>query len=153
MSEPLRLSGIVATAGKSASAYATKDDLATALAGLEGKIAGMLTSMEQSSKKWEHSPLPDPLPVVKEEWLVIDEGMVGVELDKGQIVESIFEDSEPEKIQGLSISQAQSVLVESLRWFELILGCRLMNPWTLSIPLWDNYIRRRVHRLFTCILS
>lgn len=72
VSGPLHLSGIVATAAASTSAYVAKDDLAAALAGLEGKIAAILNSMEQGSamgqgsKKEECSPSPDP-PLVEEE--------------------------------------------------------------------------------------
>lgn len=73
VSEPLSWSGIVATAGASTSAYFTKDDLAAVLAGLEGKIAGMLTSMTQGGKKQERSPSSDPPPVVEEEWVDIDD--------------------------------------------------------------------------------
>lgn len=51
--------GIVFTASVSNLAYVTKDNLAEALMGPEGKIAGMIVSMVQSGRKRERSPLPD----------------------------------------------------------------------------------------------
>lgn len=79
--EPKQQSGIVATAVASTSAYITNDDLAVELPSLEGKIDGMVSFMAQSSKRWERFPSPDPPPVVEEEWVDIDEGVVKVELE------------------------------------------------------------------------
>lgn len=75
-SEPLHLSGIVATAETSTSAYITKDDLVVALASLEGKIADMLNSMVQGVKKWKKSPSPVPSPGMEEEWVDIEKEVV-----------------------------------------------------------------------------
>lgn len=52
VSEPLHLTGIVTTVGASTSAYVTRDDLAAPLAGLEVKIAGMLTFKSKQRKSW-----------------------------------------------------------------------------------------------------
>lgn len=62
------------------------------MAGLEGKVAGMLASIGQSGKKQERSPSPVPYPVREEERVEIDEEAVEVELE-GQAVDST---SEPE---------------------------------------------------------
>lgn len=109
ISEPLWLSGIVTTARASTSAYVTKDDLAAAMASLEGKIVGILDSMEQDGKKWEHFPSPDHPPVVEEEFVNIEKELARVELEEGQIVDSTSEDSEPKEVQELS--QAWRVIV------------------------------------------
>lgn len=91
-SEPLRLSGIVATTGTSTSACVFKDDLAAAFVSTEGKIAGMLTSMAQDGKKWKHSPSPDSPPVVEEEeWVALNEKAVRIELE-GQLLDSTSEE-------------------------------------------------------------
>lgn len=49
--ESLYLSGFVATARALTFAYINKDDLAVALEGLEGKIAGMITPIAQGGNK------------------------------------------------------------------------------------------------------
>lgn len=70
----------------------------------------MLTSMEQGGKKQKPSPSPNP-PLVMEKWIEIEEEVVGVEVEEDQTVQSKSED--PEENQGLSISQAQRVLMQS----------------------------------------
>lgn len=54
--------------------------------------------------------------------------MAGLDLKESQMGDSTSAESEPEEVEGSSVSQAQRVLVRSLRWFELILGYLQLNP-------------------------
>lgn len=124
-SESLRLSGIVATSNVSASAYVTKDDLASALAGLEEKMAKMIASVSQSGKK--HKRSPSPLPVLEQEWADDIEVPLG-DREEGQADDSSSsEDSISE--ESFSASQSQKLLVQSFT--ELV---RFAYKWPPFLP-------------------
>lgn len=75
--------------------------------------------MAQGGKKQERFHSPDSPPVVKEEWVDIDEDVAGIE--KGHTVESTSEDSEPGDVHGPSVSA--NPLQDGL-----VSGCLLLNP-------------------------
>lgn len=97
---------LVATTGASTLHHVTKEDLA---------FACMFSSIGQGLKKRTKSPLHVLPPVVDEEWLDIDEEAEGVALEEGHTMDSTYGESEPEEILGLIVSQAQRMLVHSLR--------------------------------------
>ncbi|PIO36080.1 hypothetical protein AB205_0175550, partial [Aquarana catesbeiana] len=124
LAEPLHLSGVVATTNIPASAYVTKDDLASALAGLEGELAGMIASVTQGGKKRHRSPSPEPGPSgeslehqdslsqmgpcdLDPEWAEDLEEVAVKDKEEGEAEESSAE--EP-----ISASQSQKLFIQSL---------------------------------------
>lgn len=104
-----------ATAGASTIAYITKDNLVVALASLEGKFAGMLTSMMQGVKKWKRCPSLVPSQVMEEQRVDNDMEVVKIELEEGQMIESTYE---AEEVQGCLSHKLRRYLVQSL--FEIV---------------------------------
>lgn len=107
-SEPLWLSGIVATANASDSTYVTKDNLASALAGLKGKIAGMIASVSQGGRKWDRSSAHEPSPALERDWAEDVEEVAVNDQEKGQATDSTSEESGSE--EPFSASQSQRLL-------------------------------------------
>ncbi|XP_073471433.1 uncharacterized protein [Aquarana catesbeiana] len=131
----MRLSSMVPTVNAAASPFITKDELFSALAGLEHSIAGMIASILQGDKKRDRSPSPEP-PSLEQEWVGYKEELKAQDSVAGLTGESASEQSGQEDIQLVSASQSQGLLIQTLT--EMVCSAFKLPLAEFTEPPWSS---------------